>query len=53
MLWWILGGPIFVSPEADATCKALLAIFVLYLPVDAVLAFRRATIAAVIRPIRS
>lgn len=44
LAWWVLGGQIFVSPEADNTAKFFLVAFALYAVVDAVLAFRRSLI---------
>lgn len=41
MLWWVAGGPVFVSAEADTTAKALLIAIGAYAAFDAALALRR------------
>lgn len=41
MLWWVLGGPIFVSASADITTKVILVALIVATAVDAVVALRR------------
>ena len=43
LLWWILGGPIFVSPYADSVTKACLGLLVILVAVDGVMSLRRLT----------
>jgi hypothetical protein len=43
LLWWILGGPIFVSPYADSVTKFCLAALVIVCALDIVLTVRRTT----------
>ena len=43
LLWWLLGGPIFVSPAADSVTKGCLVLVALFFVLDAVLSVRRMT----------
>lgn len=41
MLWWVLGGPIFVSAEADVMTKSILILIIIATAVDAIVVLRR------------
>ena len=41
LLWWSLGGPVFLSPTTDTTARLILAALAVCVAVDAVVAFRR------------
>ncbi len=41
LLWWTVGGPVFVSAAADDMAKFFLVALAAFLAIDAVLAFRR------------
>ena len=43
LLWWILGGSIFVSPYADSVTKACLGLLIILIAVDGVMSVRRLT----------
>jgi hypothetical protein len=41
LLWWTLGGPVFISAEADSTAKFLFVALSIVSAIDAVVALRR------------